>query len=72
MSKRTTAQLVAEKNLAQIKNGERNPVFLILDNIRSMYNVGAIFRTADAARVKKIFSAELPPLLYEKRLEKRP
>jgi len=55
MSKRTTAQLVAEKNLAQIKNGERNPVFLILDNIRSMYNVGAIFRTADAARVKKIF-----------------
>jgi 23S rRNA (guanosine2251-2'-O)-methyltransferase len=29
--------------------------YLILENIRSAYNVGAIFRTADAAKVKKIF-----------------
>ena len=30
-------------------------ICLILDNIRSLLNVGAIFRTADAAGVKKIF-----------------
>ncbi|MCA9354077.1 MAG: TrmH family RNA methyltransferase [Candidatus Kaiserbacteria bacterium] len=29
--------------------------YLILENIRSAYNVGAIFRTADAAGVSKIF-----------------
>lgn len=29
--------------------------YLILDNIRSAYNVGAIFRTADGAGVSKIF-----------------
>lgn len=29
--------------------------FLILENIRSAYNVGAIFRTADATGVNKIF-----------------
>ena len=29
--------------------------YLILDNIRSAHNVGAIFRTADAAGVAKIF-----------------
>jgi 23S rRNA (guanosine2251-2'-O)-methyltransferase len=29
--------------------------YLILDNIRSLYNVGAIFRTADAAGIDKIY-----------------
>jgi len=31
------------------------PIFLILHNIRSVYNVGAIFRTADAVGVLKIY-----------------
>lgn len=30
-------------------------VFVLLDNIRSLFNVGAIFRTADGAGVSKIF-----------------
>jgi len=30
-------------------------VYVILDNIRSLHNVGSIFRTADAAGVDKIF-----------------
>jgi len=29
--------------------------FVLLDNIRSLFNVGAIFRTADGAGVSKIF-----------------
>lgn len=32
-----------------------NDIYLILDNIRSILNVGAIFRTADAAGVKKVY-----------------
>lgn len=31
------------------------PVSVLLDNVRSMYNVGAFFRTADAARVEKLY-----------------
>lgn len=34
---------------------EKLPVILILDNIRSMHNVGAAFRTADAFAVEKIY-----------------
>jgi len=34
---------------------KRNPVFVILDNLRSAYNVGAIFRTCDAFLVKKMY-----------------
>ena len=30
------------------------PVTILLDNVRSMYNVGAFFRTADAARIEKL------------------
>src|SRR5438309_11062000 len=30
------------------------PVTIVLDNVRSMYNVGAFFRTADAAAIEKL------------------
>ncbi len=32
----------------------RNPVHLVLDNLRSAFNVGSIFRTADTARIAGI------------------
>jgi len=31
------------------------PVAILLENVRSMYNVGAFFRTADAAAVEKLY-----------------
>lgn len=33
---------------------KKRPIIVILDNIRSMHNVGAVFRTADALRLEKI------------------
>jgi tRNA G18 (ribose-2'-O)-methylase SpoU len=42
------------------KRGSRN-VFLILDNVRSTYNVGAIFRTADAAGVSGVYLCGYTP-----------
>lgn len=30
------------------KQAEKNPIMVVLDNIRSMHNVGSVFRTADA------------------------
>jgi|TARA_R110002096_G_scaffold290298_2_gene484601 tRNA G18 (ribose-2'-O)-methylase SpoU len=37
------------------KEIEKNPIALILDNVRSLNNVGAAFRTSDAFRVNKIY-----------------
>jgi tRNA G18 (ribose-2'-O)-methylase SpoU len=40
---------------------EKKEVVVILDNIRSVHNVGAIFRTADALGIDKIFLCGITP-----------
>jgi len=39
----------------EFKNKEKNKVVILLDNVRSMNNVGSAFRTADAFLIEKIF-----------------
>lgn len=39
----------------------RKEIYLILHNIRSLHNVGSVFRTADAAGVKKIYLTGYTP-----------
>ena len=41
-------------DLDSYKNTGKKPIVLVLDNIRSMHNVGSVFRTADAFLVEKI------------------
>lgn len=36
---------------------DRLPVVVLLDNVRSLYNVGAFFRTGDAVRIRKLLLA---------------
>jgi len=45
----------ASHGLDDIKQRPRRPVSVLLDNVRSLYNVGSIFRTSDAAGVEKIY-----------------
>lgn len=50
-----------EEHRAQIK---RNPIYIILDNVLDTYNVGAIFRLADAVAAEKVIlcgATEIPP-----------
>jgi tRNA G18 (ribose-2'-O)-methylase SpoU len=37
------------------KEEQKTPLILILDNIRSLNNIGSVFRTADAFLIKKIY-----------------
>lgn len=41
--------------VADFKNTRKFPLTLVLDNVRSLHNVGAVFRTADAFAVEKIW-----------------
>lgn len=40
---------------------QKKEIYLILHNIRSLHNIGSIFRTADAAGVKKIYLTGYTP-----------
>ncbi len=48
----------------------KNKHFVILENIRSCHNVGAIFRNADAAGWKKVFLCGYTPAPPDRRIEK--
>jgi 23S rRNA (guanosine2251-2'-O)-methyltransferase len=41
--------------LKEYRQLTKNPLYIILDNLRSAFNVGAIFRTCDALRVSGLF-----------------
>lgn len=43
------------------KTVEKIPLIVVLDNIRSMHNVGATFRTADAFLIQKIILCGITP-----------
>ncbi|VAW12796.1 tRNA/rRNA methyltransferase [hydrothermal vent metagenome] len=42
-------------NVNQFKKTKKSPIIIVLDNIRSLNNVGSVFRTADAFLVEKIY-----------------
>lgn len=39
----------------EFKTAPKHPFVLVLDNVRSMHNVGSIFRTADAFRAERLY-----------------
>lgn len=43
------------KTVEEARSAEKTPLILILDNVRSLNNVGAVFRTADAFLIEKIY-----------------
>ncbi|WP_269234728.1 RNA methyltransferase [Flavobacterium flavigenum] len=42
------------KSIDDFKKSEKTPLILVLDDIRSLHNIGSVFRTADAFLVEKI------------------
>ena len=42
------------KTVEEFKQSDKSPVVVVLDNVRSMHNVGSVFRTADAFLVESI------------------
>lgn len=49
---------------ANIKGIKRRPIYFILDNIYDTYNIGGLFRLADALAIEKLYicgNSEIPP-----------
>ena len=49
------------KSVEEFKVSEKLPVVVILDNIRSMHNVGSVFRTADAFLIQELILCGYTP-----------
>lgn len=41
-------------DIEQFKKSKKLPLTIILDDVRSLYNVGSVFRTSDAFRIERI------------------
>lgn len=49
------------KSIEEFRRSEKTPIIVVLDNIRSMHNVGSIFRTADAFLLQGIYLCGYTP-----------
>lgn len=46
---------------SDFKKLSRNPLILVLDNVRSAHNVGSVFRTGDAFLIEKLYLCGITP-----------
>lgn len=60
MRKRTMEEL-GRKSQEDFRKAEKSPLLIVLDNIRSMHNVGSVFRTADAFLLQGIYLCGYTP-----------
>lgn len=64
-------EISAKRNTVEtLKHINKLPVYVILDSIRSTYNVGSVFRTSDGAMIKKLFLCGYTPHPPEKEILK--
>lgn len=42
-------------SIEEFKEAEKLPLIVVLDDVRSLYNVGSVFRSADAFRIEAIY-----------------
>lgn len=54
MRKLSMAEL-GRKSVDEFRQSEKLPIILVLENIRSAYNVGSVFRTSDAFLIEAIY-----------------
>ena len=58
------------KTVADFKSAAKTPLTLILDDIRSLHNIGSVFRTADAFLIEKIYLCGITATPPHKEIQK--
>lgn len=71
IKKLSHAELVSRRLSADdVHRAPRPPVYALLDNVRSMYNVGSVFRTSDGARIAGLYLTGFTPHPPRKEISK--
>ncbi|KAB2926323.1 MAG: RNA methyltransferase [Bacteroidetes bacterium] len=58
------------KKPEQISDAIRHPLYALIDNVRSLYNVGSIFRSSDGALVRKLLLTGYTPAPPRREIDK--
>ncbi len=53
--RKLSMQELNRKSVEEFKRSDKTPVIAVLENIRSAYNVGSVFRTADAFLLEAVY-----------------
>ncbi len=58
------------KSVADFKEAEKTPITIVLDDIRSLHNIGSVFRTSDAFLIEKIYLCGITAVPPNKEIHK--
>ena len=58
------------KTIEDFKEAKKTPLILVLDDIRSLHNIGSVFRTADAFLIEKIYLCGITAIPPNKEIHK--
>ena len=53
--RKLTIEEMGRMDIQSFKAAEKLPLIVVLDNVRSLHNVGSVFRTADAFRLESVY-----------------
>jgi 23S rRNA (guanosine2251-2'-O)-methyltransferase len=54
MMKKISMNELGRMSVDEFKSSQKTPIVIILDNVRSGFNIGSVFRTADAFRIESV------------------
>lgn len=58
------------KSIKDFKSAKKTPIIIILDDIRSLNNIGSVFRTSDAFLIEKIYLCGITAVPPNKEIHK--
>ncbi|CAN5524051.1 RNA methyltransferase [soil metagenome] len=61
---------LGRKNVSEFKSAAKIPLIVVLDNVRSLHNVGSVFRTADAFICEAIYLCGITATPPHREIEK--
>ena len=55
MNKKLKLEELQRLSISDYKKAQKDPIIVVLENVRSLNNIGSIFRTCDAMAIQKIY-----------------
>ena len=68
--RKKTMQELQRKSVTEFRDAKKIPLIAVLDNVRSMHNVGSVFRTADAFLLTSVFLCGYTPVPPHREINK--